>query len=223
MNHEFDSAPSAAVPSAPAPSAPVQNPVASRAPVDPRERYVDDPRRTAVDPVASRAPVDPRDRYVDDPRRKSVKWAAILSLVPGLGQVYVGYYQTGFQHVGVLCLTFLIASTGVFHGAEPPVVLFTIFYWLYNIVDAARRANLYNQALSGLRPMDLPDEMNPPRKIGSLAGGIGLIALGLVLFTHTMLDWSLRWLADWWPMGLVAIGAWLVYKDLMGKAAASGE
>jgi hypothetical protein len=181
------------------------------------------PSAPAHSPVASRSTVEPRERYVDDPRRKSVKWAAILSLVPGLGQVYVGYYHAGFQHVAVLCVTLLIASSGVFRDAEPPLVLFTIFYWLYNIVDAARRANLYNQALSGLRPMDLPDEMNPPRRIGSLAGGVGLIALGLVLFTHTMFDWSLRWLADWWPIGLVAVGAWLVYKDVTGKAAASGE
>jgi hypothetical protein len=181
------------------------------------------PSAPAHSPAAIRTAGEPRERYVDDPRRKSVKWAAILSLVPGLGQVYVGYYHAGFQHVAVVCLTLLVASAGVFRDAEPPLVLFTIFYWLYNIVDAARRANLYNQALSGLHPMDLPDEMHPPRRIGSLAWGVGLIALGLVLFTHTMFNVSLRWLSDWWPIGLVAIGAWLVYKDLVAKAAASGE
>ena len=111
---------------------------------------------------------------------------------------------------------------------EPPIGLFLAFFWLYNIVDAVRRASLYNQALAGLRAMDLPDDLPAttnlwPVKAGSLGGGIGLVVAGLLLFSHTMFNWSLRWVADWWPMGLVAVGAWLIYEDLQARAAKAGR
>ena len=43
-------------------------------------------------------------------------------------------------------------------------------------------------------------------------GGVALIALGVVLLSNTLLGFSLDWLASWWPLGLVALGAWLVVK-----------
>ena len=153
-----------------------------------------------------RAYPDPRERYVDDPRRKRELFAGVLALMPGLGHVYVGYYRQAFQNVLVICFAFLLLSSGAFDGVEPPIALFMAFYWLYNVVDAVRRASLYNQALVGLRAMDLPDDVPSPMplRMGSLGGGILLVAVGLILFTHTMFNWSLRWVGDWWPMGLVA-------------------
>ena len=115
----------------------------------------------------------------------------------------------------------LLLSSGAFDGVEPPIALFMAFYWLYNVVDAVRRASLYNQALVGLRAMDLPDDVPSPMplRMGSLGGGILLVAVGLILFTHTMFNWSLRWVGDWWPIGLVAVGVWLIAGDLKGKLA----
>ena len=46
---------------------------------------------------------------------------------------------------------------------------------------------------------------------------IFFIVVGLILFSRTMFNWSLEWVGDWWPMGLVALGAWLVYEDVMAK------
>ena len=85
------------------------------------------------------------------------------------------------------------------------------------MIDAARRASLYNQALSGLRPMDLPEDGTTPRRAGSLAGGVALVAAGLVLFGHTMFGMSLAWVGQWWPMVIVGGGAWLVYQDWRGR------
>jgi len=44
----------------------------------------------------------PAQFRVRDTRRKSPAIAAILSMMPGLGQVYVGYYQRGFVHAVVV-------------------------------------------------------------------------------------------------------------------------
>jgi hypothetical protein len=73
--------------------------------------------------------------------------------------------------------------------------------------------------------MDLPDDVASPipMKVGSLGGGIALVIVGWVLFTNTMFGWSLRWIGDWWPMGLVAVGVWLIAVDLKGKLPSFGS
>lgn len=176
----------------------------------------DDPRaepRPAEGAARGRADLS-ASRFLDDPRRKSAWLAAILSAMPGLGQIYVGYYERGFVHALVVGGLIAIIAGGAVGGDIVGVVGFLLaFFWLYNVIDAARRASLYNQALSGLRPMDLPEDAKAPNAAGSLAGGIGFIAAGLVLFSNTMFGVSLRWVGQWWPMGLVVIGAWLVYGD----------
>jgi hypothetical protein len=181
-------------------------------------------------PVAPPYPPDRRDRFVDDPRRKSVMWAVILSAMPGLGHVYVGYYREAFRNISVVCLLVLLLSTNALHRIEPPFVMFLIFFILFTIVDAGRRASLYNQALSlynqalaGLRPMDLPEDapqgLSPLTAGGSLAGGVVLVVLRLIFFTNTMFGWSLQWVGSWWPLGFVAAGAWLIYADVQAKRA----
>jgi hypothetical protein len=175
-------------------------------------------------PVA--APVgrlDRRDRFVDDPRKKSVMLAIILSLMPGLGQVYVGYYDLAFRNILVICGLIAILASGAAHRLEPVVALFMAFYWLHNLVDAGRRASFYNQALAGLRPMDLPEDGKAPQPMGSLAGGVLLIAVGLMLFANTMFYIPLDWLARWWPLALVGAGGWLVLADRRAKAAAAAS
>jgi hypothetical protein len=175
-----------------------------------------------TDTPAAHAYSASRERFVDDPRRKSTWWAGILSLMPGLGQVYVGYYRQGFQNILTVCFVLLMLVSNAMDGIEPPLAIFLAFFWLYNIVDAVRRASMYNQALAGLRQMDMPDELMSPIRVGSLGGGIAFVALGLILFTHTKLGWSLRWVADWWPLGLVAVGAWLIYSEVKGEFGTKG-
>lgn len=166
---------------------------------------------------------DRRDRFLDDPRKKSVWVASLLSLMPGLGQVYVGYYPEGFKNIAVICASIAIAVLLEDDGG-PIVGLFIAFYWLHNIIDAGRRASLYNQALAGLRPMDLPEDVKyEPRLPGSFAGGVALIVAGLVLASHTLAGLSLEWVRDWWPVALIIVGAWLVYKDRMGKGTDGGQ
>ena len=170
-------------------------------------------------PVPPLPAPDRRDRYVDDPRRKSVMWAVLLSVMPGLGHVYVGYYREAFRAIAVVCIIGMMLSTNMFHRVEPPVVMFLVFFILFTIVDAGRRASLYNQALAGLRPMDLPEDMVLTPGRGSLVGGVALVILGLIFFTNTMFGWSLQWVSRWWPLAFVAGGAWLIYADWQAKLA----
>jgi len=171
------------------------------------------------EPSARPSAASGRRDFFDDPRRKSPILALVLSAMPGLGQVYVGYYQQGFINVLVVATTITILASGAVSGAEPLLGLFLAFYWLYNIVDAGRRANFYNQALAGLEPGALPEDIKLPGTRGSFAAGVALIAAGLIFFSNTMFNVSLEWLEDWWPVALIVAGGWLVYKSRVSETA----
>jgi hypothetical protein len=171
---------------------------------------------------------DSARRYLDDPRRKSPALATIMSAMPGLGQIYVGYYQQGFINILVVAGTItLLSNSGQWgvNALEPLLGVFLAFYWLYNLVDAGRRASFYNQALAGLDKAALPEDMRLPSGAGSLAGGIALVALGLIIFSNTMFGFSLDWLEKWWPLGLVLGGAYLIYSSVRDRQrkTAAGE
>jgi len=146
-----------------------------------------------------------------DSRRKSPLLATVLSMMPGLGQVYVGYYQRGFVHAVVVAtlITLLVAGIG---PLIPLGALFLAFFWLYNLVDAGRRAALYNEALAGREGIELPQDLSPAALGGSLAGGVSMAFVGIVLLLHTRFDVPLDWLEEWWPAALIIFGGYLVYR-----------
>lgn len=151
-----------------------------------------------------------------DSRSKSPALATILSAMPGLGQVYIGYYEQGFINILVVASLINVLSRGR-SKMTPLLGIFLAFYWLYNMVDAWRRATFYNQALTGLSPFELPESMKMPGGHGSLFGGALLILLGALAFAHTMFDYSLEWVGDWWPLALVFAGAYLIVRAVQER------
>jgi len=165
---------------------------------------------------------------VRDPRAKSPAAACILSTVPGLGQVYVGYYLRGFVHAAVVALLFsLLVSSRPSDASHflilPLLLIFMIFFWLYNIIDAGRRAMLYNEALAGNREIELPEDLKMPGIGGSIFGGVVLVAVGAMLLAHTKFDVSLDWVADWWPALGILAGLYLLIKGIHERLAARDE
>ena len=156
---------------------------------------------------------------VSDPRRKNAILACILSLMPGLGQVYIGYYKLGFIHVGIAAGTIATLSAWGLPGPMYPLLgIFLAFFWLYNVVDAGRRAAYYNQALDGVAGVEMPAEMGLPSPGGSLAGGVALIIVGFILLSNTVLGFSLIWLEEWWPAAPILFGIYLVYRGMQERS-----
>lgn len=152
------------------------------------------------------------------PRRKSAVLAGILSLMPGLGQIYVGHYQRGFIHVLVIACTIAILSGGTGDGEmlTPLLGFFISFYWLYNIIDASRLANAYNDLAAGATAEERI-QLAQSRRSGSVAGGILLLLFGTLIFLNTMFDISLRWLENWWPIAPIGLGVYLLCKGLKDR------
>ena len=164
------------------------------------------------------APPRARERrfsYPEDPRRRSTLLAIVLSLVPGLGQAYVGYYQQAFVNILTVAslLTLTVRGLG---NLQPLGVVFLVFFWLFNLVDAGRRASLYNRSLDAVGGL-APSEIVMPSGADSLAGGLALIAVGLVVLAYTRFGYSLEWLEQWWPMALVVMGVYLVGREYLGR------
>jgi TM2 domain-containing membrane protein YozV len=163
---------------------------------------------------ASRMPNVPQQPYAgSDPRRKSPILAMVLSLMPGLGQIYVGFYQQGFINIIVVASIIAVLTLRLPDYMYPLLGLFLAFYWLYNVVDAGRRAAFYNQALDGMTDTPIPSEFKPLTEKGSIIGGAALVLLGIFFLAHTRFGMSLEWLEEWWPMALVVAGSFLVIQS----------
>jgi hypothetical protein len=168
-----------------------------------------DPRPAPAPSFAARTAASFRDRS------KNPVLAAFLSLVPGLGQVYVGYYPRGFVNIIVTAgIISILASTRGYHAYLPLLGIFLVFFWLYNMIDAARLAALYNQAMAGGREPELPEGFQLPGMGGSIFGGAILIVAGFALLLHTRWGLRLDWLEEWWPAFPMLFGAYLLVKAL---------
>jgi hypothetical protein len=178
------------------------------------QNYDNAPPRPTEPTMRTGSPAPRRD-FFDDPRRKSPVLALVLSLMPGVGQIYVGYYQQGFINALVVATLITLLSSNTIRGAEPLFGIFLAFYWLYNVVDAWRRATFYNNALAGIGPATLPEEFAVTSGRGTLAGGVALLIVGIVALSNTLFGMSLEWLEKWWPLALIAGGAWLIYPALV--------
>ncbi len=172
-------------------------------------------------PAAPQAP--PVAASVADPRLKSPIIAAGLSMMPGLGQVYVGYYQRGFVHAATVFVIITLLATGELGPLIPLAGLSLAFFWLYNMIDAARRATFYNQALTGTTDIELPKDFAAPGFRGSIGGGLALVALGAILLMDTRFDMSMVWLEEWWPAAIIGFGAYLVLRAAQERSKQSGD
>ena len=167
-------------------------------------------------PAAGPTNVSPSWPRALDPRQKSVTLAILLSMMPGLGHIYLGYYQLGFLHAGIFAALVTILSMGA-GGLEPLFGISIGFFCLYNFVDAGRRAALYNQALAAAGEMP---KIEIPSNRGSIVGGLLLVGVGVLFLLHTRFGYDPVWIEDWWPLGLIGLGVYLFLKDVQSRRAA---
>jgi len=146
--------------------------------------------------------------------------AFILGLIPGVGAIYNSQYVKGLIHVVVFGMIISILSSGAAEGFEP-LFGFMIPAWiLYMAFEAYHTAKkrLYGYSVdefSGLVPLR--------RRHGFPAGPILLIAVGVLFLLNTMDLLRMRDVVRYWPLLLIALGAYLLYERLVPSRPASGE
>jgi hypothetical protein len=189
---------------------PAANPAEQQAPAaEPQNPPVNPAPPVMAQPAAGRF-FQMSPAVAHDPRAKSPALACFLSLMPGLGQVYTGYYVRGFTYIIVIAGIITILASGDADNLAPFLGLFMAFFWMHNVIDAGRRAAFYNQTLSGGDVDAFPPEMKLPGVGGSIFAGVGLIVVGIIALSYTKYDMSLAWVEDWWPVAPILIGVYLV-------------
>ena len=129
--------------------------------------------------------------------------SVILALFPGLGHIYNGLYQRGI-------VLFLLAVGSIYLATEEGVMgMVVAFVWLFNIIDAYRQASLIERGYA--TDLGLQDTPKPPAngQLGLLAGA-GLFIIGFLALLDYTFGYDIDRVWEFWPLGLLATGAWLM-------------
>lgn len=157
---------------------------------------------TPLPPVAP--PPAPRP-----PAHKSPGLAVLFSLLPGLGHVYLGLYQRGIGF-----FTAFFAAVWLADHADAPGII-AAFVFFFAMFDAHRMA-VTLVAAPGPTPGGPLQGEGTTR--GNLTLGVVLLLTGSLLLYANFYPLDLSFLADWWPLGLILFGLWLVVRDIRSKA-----
>ena len=149
--------------------------------------------------------------------------AFLLGLIPGVGAIYNGQYAKGLIHVIIIGLMISIMDNGAARGLEPLLGLLLAGFWAYMAFEAYHTAKRRQQGL-------VVDEFSSllPMRGGARfpAAPIVLIALCVVFLLNNLDLLDLGRLLRYWPVLLIAMGAYMLYLRMGGSASgsqASGE
>lgn len=139
--------------------------------------------------------------------------AFILGLIPGVGAIYNGQYAKGLVHAVVFGLLISIQASGA-GGAEPLFGILTaawVFYMAFEAYHTARK-----------RMLGIPvDEFSSlvefnPRSRSFPVGAVALIVIGVLFLMNTLEILRLEQVLRFWPVALIALGAYMLYVRMSG-------
>ncbi|MCI0403100.1 MAG: DUF5668 domain-containing protein [Acidobacteria bacterium] len=148
--------------------------------------------------------------------------ALMLGFIPGVGAIYNGEYLKGLIHIMVFFGIIGIAGT----MPEPFEAMFGFLafgFYVYMVIDAYRTAKL---RATGQAPE--PSSWALPGTTAGASAPIGpiiLIVLGVLFLARTMdiFDFHyFRFMWRFWPLILIAIGAWLLWRRTSGGSVPPG-
>ncbi len=191
-------------------------------PNPPEEPPADRPAESETGPAEPHYPAEPRYAAPPPPPARRGPFertpflASILSVIPGLGNVYNGLYQRAL----IIALTFFgLLATAINAGDGPVmgvVVPAMVFLWFFNLIDAYRQAVLINYGYTPER--GLPETLGPGRGSGNLVLGVVIFVLGLFgLIQHIDPRIDLSVLFDFWYLPFLFFGGWLFYRALVER------
>jgi len=138
--------------------------------------------------------------------------AFLLGLIPGVGAIYNGQYVKGLVHVVILGVLISIVSSDAASGFEPlfgMMIGVWVFYMAFEAYHTARKRQLGQSVdeFSSIVPLHGRPSRFP-------VGPIVLIAVGLLFLLNTMDVLRFGQLIRYWPVALIALGAYLLYERM---------
>jgi hypothetical protein len=147
--------------------------------------------------------------------------AFFLGWIPGVGAIYNGQYAKGLVHAIIWGILVSIVDSRATRGLEPIfgiLIAVWMFYMAFEAYHTARKRRFGE-------PVDEYSSLifTNGRKSSVPVAAIALIALGILLLLHTLDLLDFEYVARYWPVLLIAAGAYLLYGRLTGHDPAPSE
>jgi len=155
-------------------------------------------------PFATAPP--PRGHFLAD---VSPGLAFFLGWIPGVGAIYNGQYAKGLVHAVLWGLLVSLTDSRASHGLEPIFgILIAVweFYMAFEAYHTARKRRMGEPVDEYSSLVDMTG-----RRGQAPVAALALIVLGVVLLLHTLDLLDFEYIARYWPVLLIAAGAYLLY------------
>jgi hypothetical protein len=141
--------------------------------------------------------------------RRSPGLALVLSFFPGLGHLYLGLYQRAFA-------IFLAFAVAIWLAEHAHIGILVAFVWFFAVIDGYRQAQCLNLGICE-EPKAAFGTTTKTAWRGSLALGIAVLLIGLVLLYNQFYPIDFSFLENWWPLIIVLAGVYLVAAHLIER------
>ena len=134
--------------------------------------------------------------------------AFILGLIPGVGAIYNGQYAKGLIHVVVFGTLISLANSHEVRDMTPIFVILSLVWVPYMAFEA------YHTAMRRQRgsAVDEFSSLVPGNGSGIPVGPILLMLFGVLLLLNNFEILRFYQIARFWPVGLIAMGAYMLYE-----------
>jgi hypothetical protein len=148
--------------------------------------------------------------------------AFFLGLIPGVGAIYNGQYAKGLIHVIIIGLMISILDNNAAGSLEPLMGLMLSGFWFYMAFEAYHTAKRRQQGMavdefSSLIPRRGPTATRVP------VAPVVLIALGVIFLLDNLDLLDLHRLLRYWPVALIALGAYMLYLRMSSDPVEGGR
>ncbi len=147
--------------------------------------------------------------------------AFFLGWIPGVGAIYNGQYAKGLVHAVIWGILVSIVNSRAAHGLEPVfgiLIAVWMFYMAFEAYHTARKRRMGEPVDEYSSIIDLSGHRGQ-----APVAAIALIILGILLLLHTLDLLDFEYVARYWPVLLIAAGAWLLYSRLTTHPPAQEE
>jgi hypothetical protein len=135
--------------------------------------------------------------------------AFFLGWIPGVGAIYNGQYAKGLLHAVIWGVLVSLTNSRASHNMEPIfgiLIAAWMFYMAFEAYHTARKRRMGEPVDEYSSLIDLSG-----RKGQLPVAGIALIILGILLLLHTLDLLDFEYVARYWPVLLIAAGAYMLW------------
>jgi len=139
--------------------------------------------------------------------------AFLLGMIPGVGAIYNGQYAKGLVHAVIFGLLITALSSHSLNGFEPMLGILLGVFSFYMALEAFHTAR---KRQAGETVEEFSSLIASGGSVGFPTGAIVLIGLGFLLLLNTLDIFSFERAIRFWPVGLILLGAYMLYNRMRG-------